>query len=91
MDIHLAHVYLWRASMQVAKWGNSLAVRLPTAMVKALDLKPGDELDFRILGERELGIAQRPDLEALLERVRKYRGRMPPDFKFDRWEANEQE
>jgi antitoxin MazE len=77
--------------MQVAKWGNSLAVRLPTAMVKALNLKPGDELEFRILGERELGIAKTPDLETLLERARRYRGRMPADFKFDRLEANEQE
>ena len=28
--------------MQVAKWGNSLAVRLPSAVVEALDLKEGD-------------------------------------------------
>lgn len=30
--------------MQVAKWGNSLAVRLPTAVVEALDLKEGDQI-----------------------------------------------
>ncbi|WP_143749548.1 AbrB/MazE/SpoVT family DNA-binding domain-containing protein, partial [Caballeronia arvi] len=29
--------------MQVAKWGNSLAVRLPASVVDALDLKEGDD------------------------------------------------
>jgi antitoxin MazE len=29
--------------MQVAKWGNSLALRLPAAIVEALSLKEGDE------------------------------------------------
>ena len=31
--------------MQVSKWGNSLAVRLPKALVDALGLKEGDELN----------------------------------------------
>ena len=30
--------------MQVAKWGNSLAVRLPVAVVKALQLREGDDI-----------------------------------------------
>jgi antitoxin MazE len=29
--------------MQVSKWGNSLAVRLPAAVVEALGLKEGDQ------------------------------------------------
>lgn len=77
--------------MQVAKWGNSLAVRLPAALVKGLGLKVGDTLEFKVLGDRELGVGKRPDLEAILERARKYRGRMPADFRFDRLEANDQE
>lgn len=32
--------------MLVAKWGNSLAVRLPKTLVEKLKLKPGDELDI---------------------------------------------
>jgi len=77
--------------MQVAKWGNSLAVRLPAKLVKNLDLKVGDTLDLKVLGDRELGVEKRPELEELLARVRKYRGRMPANFKFDRLEANDQE
>ena len=30
--------------MQVAKWGNSLAVRLPVALVQELGISVGDEL-----------------------------------------------
>ncbi len=31
--------------MMVSKWGNSLAVRLPKALVEQLGLAPGDELN----------------------------------------------
>ncbi|HEX7238493.1 MAG TPA: AbrB/MazE/SpoVT family DNA-binding domain-containing protein, partial [Gammaproteobacteria bacterium] len=30
--------------MQVSKWGNSLAIRLPAALVEALDLREGDDV-----------------------------------------------
>ena len=40
-DLH-AYVYLPGMIMQVAKWGNSLAVRLPASVVDALGLKEGD-------------------------------------------------
>lgn len=75
--------------MQVAKWGNSLAVRLPAAVVEALDLRPGDNIDIQITGERAFSIEKSPDPKELLATLRKYRGRLPSDFKFDRLEANE--
>lgn len=31
--------------MQVSKWGNSLAVRLPASVVEVLDLKEGDDIE----------------------------------------------
>lgn len=74
--------------MQVAKWGNSLAVRLPAAVVEALGLKEGDEIEVTVAGAREFGIARKPDRADLLKRLRAFRGRLPPDFKFDRDEAN---
>ncbi len=74
--------------MQVAKWGNSLAIRLPAAVVEALELKPGDEVDVHVADARELGIARKPGREELLKRLRAFRGRLPRDFKFDREEAN---
>jgi len=74
--------------MQVAKWGNSLAVRLPATVVEALELKEGDEIEIRIAGARQFDIARKPSREALLQRLRAFRGRLPADFKFDREEAN---
>ena len=74
--------------MQVAKWGNSLAVRLPAAVVEALRLKEGDEIDIRVAGEREFAVARKPSRQDFLNRLRAYRGRLPRDFKFDREEAN---
>jgi antitoxin MazE len=74
--------------VQVAKWGNSLAVRLPAVVVEALRLKEGDEIEIHIAGAREFGVARKPDREDFLNELRAYRGRLPRDFKFDRQEAN---
>lgn len=74
--------------MQVAKWGNSLAVRLPAMVVEALELKEGDEVEVRIADARELEVSRKPDRKQLLERLRGFRGRLPADWKFDRDEAN---
>ena len=38
--------------MQVSKWGNSLAVRLPAAVVEALGLKDGDQVEVQVAGKR---------------------------------------
>jgi len=75
--------------MQVAKWGNSLAVRLPASVVSALDLKPGDNIHIHVAGDRNFVVEKAPGALELLGRLRKYRGRLPEDFKFDRLEANE--
>lgn len=74
--------------MQVAKWGNSLAVRLPAAVVEALKLKEGDEIEIYVADSREFAVARKPGRSELLKRLRAFRGRLPADFKFDRDEAN---
>ena len=74
--------------MQVAKWGNSLAVRLPAAVVQALELKEGDNIEIGVAGARHFEIKKAPSSRELLARLRKYRGRLPADFSFDRIEAN---
>ena len=74
--------------MQVAKWGNSLAVRLPAVVVEALELKEGDEVEVHVEGARELAVARKPGRAEWLARLQAFRGRLPADFKFDRDEAN---
>jgi antitoxin MazE len=76
-------------SMQVAKWGNSLAVRLPAAVVEALGLQEGDQIEIRIAGKRKFEIARDRSAAKAIERIRRLRRPLPPGFKFDRLEANE--
>lgn len=75
--------------MQVSKWGNSLAVRLPASVVEALQLKEGDDIEIHVVGARSFGLRKAPGARELLARLRKYRGRLPADFKFDRAQAHE--
>ena len=75
--------------MQVSKWGNSLAVRLPSSVVRALELKEGDEIEIRIAGSREFEIARDRSTEQAIETIRRLRRPLPPGFIFDRMEANE--
>jgi antitoxin MazE len=75
--------------MQVAKWGNSLAVRLPRVVVEALKLKEGDEIEITVAGARRFEIARDRRREQALKRLRALRRPLPPGFRFDRDEANE--
>lgn len=75
--------------MQVSKWGNSLAVRLPASVVDALQLKEGEDVEIHVVGRRVVEIARKPAPRELVARLRKFRGRLPADFRFDRMEANE--
>jgi len=74
--------------MQVSKWGNSLAIRLPTALVEALELHDGDDIEVIIADERVFQVRKKPGNDALLARLRQFRGKLPADFKFDRDDAN---
>ncbi len=77
--------------MQVSKWGNSLAIRFPAALVRALDLKEGEEIDLHLVAPRAFEVARKQGTKELLARLRQFRGRLPADFHFDRLEANEQD
>jgi antitoxin MazE len=74
--------------MQVSKWGNSLAVRLPASVLEALELKEGDEIQIHAVDADEFEIARKPTRQDLIERLRQFHGRLPDDFVFDRDEAN---
>lgn len=74
--------------MRVSKWGNSLALRLPASVVKTLELKEGDDIEVVIADERVFQIRKKPGREDVLSRLRKFRGNLPADFRFDREGAN---
>ena len=75
--------------MHVGKWGNSLAVRLPSSVVEALQLKEGDEIEIEVAGDRTFRVARDPKREEALARLRALAWPAPPGFRFSRDEANE--
>jgi len=81
-------VYPKGAAMQVSKWGNSLAVRLPAAVVEALELRAGDEIEIHAEDAHQLAVKRKPTRDDFLKRLRSFRDRLPADFTFDRDEAN---
>jgi antitoxin MazE len=74
--------------MQVSKWGNSLAIRLPADVVGALGLKEGDHIEVGVAGDRKFTIRRDPGVDKALARIRRLRRPLHPGFRFDRQEGN---
>ena len=74
--------------MQISKWGNSLAVRLPKALVEELGLKRGDELEVVSATPRRIVVARDERRRLAVERMRERAWAIPEDYTFDRDEAN---
>jgi antitoxin MazE len=75
--------------VQVSKWGDSLAVRLPKALVEKMGLRAGDELNIVDVIERTLVVEREDRRKAAVENMRARKWTPPADYKFDRDEANE--
>jgi antitoxin MazE len=72
--------------LQIGKWGNSLAVRLPRDVVEKFNLKEGDAIDVLTL-ERALKETSMTR-ESAVARIKALRHPLPVDWTFDREEAN---
>ncbi len=77
--------------MKVAKWGNSLAIRLPAAVVEALGLKEGDDIEVRVSKESAIDLMRRPSLEDDVAFWKSLQGTLPADYKFNRDEIYDDE
>jgi antitoxin MazE len=75
--------------MKVARWGNSLAVRLPRSLIEEMGLKDGDEVDITVAGTRQLDVSRDPRRDEALARIKAMRVALPPGYKFDRGELYE--
>ena len=77
--------------IQIGRWGNSLAVRLPKALVDRWNIKEGDLIDAQAI-EQAVAETRSQDFEqrreAALQRIRETRLPLPADWKFDREDAN---
>lgn len=76
------------AAVQVAKWGNSLAVRLPKALVEEMGLQPGDQVEIEPSGKRKIELRKVDPAAEFLERLRGFQDPIADGYKFDRDEAN---
>ena len=74
--------------MKVARWGNSLALRIPKHLVKALNLKEGDDVELAPGRKGAIEVERRPSRGEVIRGLRRFRGTMPSDYRFDRDEAN---
>lgn len=76
--------------MQISKWGNSLAIRIPADVVRTLGLKEGDELDVHTLDDRRVEMVRKLTREEVLARMKAFDLRLPVDgsWKMSRAEMN---
>ncbi|HYI38839.1 MAG TPA: AbrB/MazE/SpoVT family DNA-binding domain-containing protein [Allosphingosinicella sp.] len=81
-------MYIRELNMKVAKWGNSLAIRIPKDVAKALGINEGDDVELEPGRIGVLRLNREMTREEALESLRRLRGTMPVGFKFDREEAN---
>ena len=64
--------------MRVAKWGSSLAVRLPADLVRELGLKESDQIDL-VKGDGTILVKRQPSADEVLQGLRRFRGKLPKD------------
>jgi antitoxin MazE len=78
--------------MQVAKWGNSLAVRLPAGLVQELALKAGDEVVVRAVKDSDakltLAVERKRTKAEVIASMANSKWKLPDGYRFDREEAN---
>ena len=74
--------------MQVAKWGNSLAVRLPAELVRELGLKEGDQIDL-VKDDDQVRVRRLARADEVLNGLRRFRGKLPAAERLSRDAAHE--
>jgi antitoxin MazE len=75
--------------MRVSKWGGSLAIRLPVAVLEALDLREGDNVEVYAMGKHVFEIYRKSETQQSPQRLRKFRSCLSCDFKIVRVDAHE--
>jgi len=70
--------------VKFAKWGNSIAVRIPAEVVTKLGISPNDEALIKVTGESSFEITRDRRREDALKRLRELRFVLPDDYVFDR-------
>jgi antitoxin MazE len=75
-------------AMQISKWGDSLAVRLPKALVEKLGLRAGDDVNVTSADAETIVISRSGDKGDFLLKLRLLKKPKPEGFVWNRDDAN---
>ena len=70
--------------MKFAKWGNSLAVRIPVEVVAKLGISPDEEAQIKVTGEYSFEVTRDRRRQEAIEAIGKLARPLPPGYRFNR-------
>jgi antitoxin MazE len=79
-------MYIWRRTLKFAKWGNSIAVRIPADVVAKLGISPNEEVEIRVTGENSFEVTRDRRRQDAIEAIRKLAVPLPEGYRFNREE-----
>jgi antitoxin MazE len=77
-------LYIRRCALKFAKWGNSIAVRIPAEVVAKLGISPDEEAQIKVTGEYSFEITRDRRRQEAIETLRRLARPLPPGYKFNR-------
>jgi len=75
--------------MKFAKWGNSLAIRIPAEVVAKLGIAPDEEVEIEVTGENSFEVRRDLRRQRAIEAIRRLAVPLPPGYKFNREEIHD--
>jgi antitoxin MazE len=81
-------MYIMEAAVQVSKWGNSLAVRLPKKLVKDPGIAEGDDVDITSDDSQTIVISKSDGKRDFIIKLRVLQKPKPEGFVWNRDDAN---
>ena len=70
--------------MKVAKWGNSIALRIPAAVAAKTGISPDEEVQIKVTGTHSFEVTRDRSREDAIKKLRKLRFTVPSDYVFNR-------
>jgi antitoxin MazE len=75
--------------MKFAKWGNSIAIRVPADVVAKLGISPDEEAQIKVTGDHSFEVIRDRRRQEAIEAIRKLARPLPPGYKFNREEIHD--
>jgi antitoxin MazE len=82
-------MYIRRCALKFAKWGNSVAIRVPAEVVAKLGISPNEEAQIKVTGEFSFEVTRDRRRQEAIDNLRKMRFVLPDDYVFNREELHE--